>query len=194
MRGGGDRSRSRVRVLGVDPGTAVTGWGVIERRAGAVSHLAHGTVTPDVQATLPVKLAAIHDALVSRCAEWQPDVIALEKSFVGRNVQSAFRLGEVRGVVMLVAARAGLAIAEYSPAEVKLAVTGSGRAEKLQVARAIARELALAGALASDAADALALALCHAWSAPHHALASAVAQGPGLQRAVVAAIEREARA
>lgn len=161
MRGGGDRTRASVRVLGIDPGTAVTGWGVVEGRPGAFRHLGHGTVSPRAATTLPAKLEHIHIALVAQCATWHPDILALEKSFVGRNVQSAFRLGEVRGVVMLVAAAAGIAVAEYSPAAVKLAVTGNGRAEKTQVEHAIARELGLAGALPADAADALALALCH---------------------------------
>ena len=153
--------RESVRVLGIDPGTAVTGWGVVEGRPGAFRHLGHGTVSPPLKLTLARKLAHIHGAVVEQCATWRPHALALEKSFVGRNVQSAFRLGEVRGVVMLAAAAAGVAVAEYSPAETKLAVTGSGRAEKTQVERAIARELALDGAIAADAADALALALCY---------------------------------
>jgi crossover junction endodeoxyribonuclease RuvC len=150
MRGGGDRTPDDVRVLGIDPGTAVTGWGVVEGRPGAFRHLAHGTVAPPARTTLAAKLTCIHAALAAQCAAWRPDTLALEKSFVGRNVQSAFRLGEVRGVAMLAAAAAGVAVAEYSPAE-----------EKGQVERAIARELALAGVLEADAADALALALCH---------------------------------
>src|SRR6185369_7503251 len=100
---------------------------------GAFRHLAHGTVMAPARATLAAKLARIYAALVEQCAAWTPDVLALEKSFVGQNVQSAFRLGEVRGVAMLAAAGAGIAVTEYSPAEVKLAVTGSGRAEKTQV-------------------------------------------------------------
>jgi len=170
MRGGGKSARGELRVLGVDPGTAVTGWGVIERRGREVVHLGHGTVATHPRTALPVKLAAIHRALSDRCAEWRPHVLVIEKSFVGRNVQSAFRLGEVRGVAMLVAASAGLSVAEYSPAEVKLAVTGAGRAEKLQVARALARELALAGTIPPDAADALAVALCHLHAAPLRAI------------------------
>lgn len=153
-----------MRVLGVDPGTAVTGWGVIERRGGRVAHLAHGAVTPSPCVTLAVKLAAIHAALTDLCTAWRPDVVVLERNFVGRNVQSAFRLGEVRGVAMLVAASAGIGVAEYPPATVKLAVTGTGRAEKDQVQRAIARELGVAERLAPDAADALAIALCHVHS------------------------------
>jgi crossover junction endodeoxyribonuclease RuvC len=148
-------------VLGVDPGTTVTGWGVIERRGSALAYVAHGTVSNDARVPLARKLAVIHEALAERCAEWRPMVLALEKSFVGRNVQSAFRLGEVRGVAMLVAAARGLEVAEYSPAEVKLAVTGTGGAEKRQVQRAVARELGLTEPLVADAADALAVALCH---------------------------------
>lgn len=174
MRGGGDRTPECVRVLGIDPGTAVTGWGVVEGRPGAFRHVAHGTVVTSARATLPAKLTRIHAELAEHCATWRPDAFALEKSFVGRNVQSAFRLGEVRGVVMLAAAAAGISVAEYSPAEVKLAVTGSGRAEKEQVAHAIARELALAGTLPSDAADALALALCHLQTFRLRALLAAV--------------------
>jgi len=161
MRGADDRTPACMRVLGIDPGTAVTGWGVVEGRPGAFRHVAHGTVATRPNTSLATKLASIHAALTEHCATWRPDALALEKSFVGRNVQSAFRLGEVRGVVMLAAAAAGVPVAEYSPAETKLAVTGSGRAEKEQVEYAIVRELALAGRVAADAADALALALCH---------------------------------
>jgi crossover junction endodeoxyribonuclease RuvC len=157
----------------VDPGSVVTGWGVVERRGAAVVHVAHGTVRPAVGAGLPARLAAIHRALVDLCACHRPDVLALEKSFVGRNVQSAFRLGEVRGVALLVAATAGLPVAEYAPAEVKLAIAGNGRAEKGQVGRAIVRELVLAGAVPPDAADALAIALCHLHSARMQALGAA---------------------
>ena len=150
-----------VRVLGVDPGTAVTGWGVVERRAGRVAHLAHGAVTPRTRTTLAGKLAEIHGALSELCGAWRPDVLALERNFVGRNVQSAFRLGEVRGVAMLVAATAGIDVAEYPPATVKLAVAGTGRAEKEQIQRAVERELRVGERMVPDAADALAIALCH---------------------------------
>jgi crossover junction endodeoxyribonuclease RuvC len=102
-------------------------------------------------------------------------VLALEQNFVGRNVQSAFRLGEVRGVAMLAAATAGIVIAEYAPATVKLAVAGTGRAEKEQVQRAIARELRVVERLVPDAADALAIALCHLYSSRLTALLATVA-------------------
>jgi len=174
MRGGEERAGERLRVLGIDPGTAVTGWGVVERRGGAFVHLAHGTIATARGDALPRKLIAIHGMLAQRCAQWTPHTLALEKSFVGRNVQSAFRLGEVRGVAMLVAAALDLPVAEYSPAEVKLAVTGTGGADKRQVARAVARDLALvATSVRADAADALAIAICHLQSARMRQLAGA---------------------
>ena len=176
-RGGDRRAEPPVRVLGVDPGTAVTGWGVVERRNGRIAHLAHGAVTPPARISLPTKLAAVHAALSELCSTWHPDVLALEQNFVGRNVQSAFRLGEVRGIAMLAAATAGIVIAEYAPATVKLAVAGTGRAEKEQVQRAIARELRVVERLVPDAADALAIALCHLYSSRLTAvLATAVAR------------------
>lgn len=166
MRGGAETERETVRVLGIDPGSAVTGWGVLEKRGATVAHVAHGTIEPRPGTSLAVRLAAIHHALLDRCSDAGPHVIALEKSFVGKNVQSAFRLGEVRGVALLTASLAGLPIVEYSPAEVKLAVAGSGRAEKPQVARAVCRELGLDMPLPPDAADALAIALCHLHASP----------------------------
>lgn len=175
-RGGDTRGEPSLRVLGVDPGTAVTGWGLIERRDGRVGHLAHGAVITHARMTLATKLATIHATLLQLCGEWHPDVLALERNFVGRNVQSAFRLGEVRGVAMLVAATAGIAIAEYPPATVKLAVAGTGRAEKEQVQRAIVRELAVVDAgMVPDAADALAIALCHLHSSRLGAVLAAAA-------------------
>ena len=180
MRGGDSRAEV-VRVLGVDPGTAVTGWGVVERRAGHVSHLAHGAVTMHTRLTLAGKLAAIHAALAELCVEWRPDVLALERNFVGRNVQSAFRLGEVRGVAMLAAATAGIVVAEYPPATVKLAVAGTGRADKDQIQRAIVRELRVPAGLSPDAADALAIALCHLLTSRMTAvLAAATADAAGI--------------
>src|SRR6185312_10286320 len=98
MGGGGEQAVQRLRVFGVDPGTAVTGWGVVERHRGACVHVAHGTIDAPPRVSLPAKLVAIHRALTAHCAEWSPHALVIEKSFVGRNVQSAFRLGEVRGV------------------------------------------------------------------------------------------------
>lgn len=176
-RGGDRRVEPPVRVLGVDPGTAMTGWGLVERRDGRVAHLAHGAVATHTRMSLATKLAAIHAALTDLCATWRPDVLALEQNFVGRNVQSAFRLGEVRGIAMLAAASAGIVVAEYPPATVKLAVTGTGRAEKEQVQRAIVRELRVVERLVPDAADALAIALCHLHAARLTAVLAAATAG-----------------
>ena len=185
--GGAGRQGGRVptdqadgRVLGIDPGTAVTGWGVVERRGAGFAHLAHGTVVTRAGAPLAAKLVAIHAALADLWGAWAPAVLAIERTFVGRNVQSAFRLGEVRGVAMVVAAAAGAAVVEYTPAEVKLAVTGSGRAEKPQVQRMVARELGLAAPPAADAADALAVAICHLQSARMRLALAAVSGGRGV--------------
>jgi crossover junction endodeoxyribonuclease RuvC len=181
MRGGESRA-APMRVLGVDPGTAVTGWGVVERRDGTVVHLAHGGLSIAPRQSLVAKLSAIHAVLLDLCRHWRPDVLALEQSFVGRNVQSAFRLGEVRGVAMLVASASGIPVAEYAPATIKLAVTGTGRGEKEQVQRAIMQELRLTEAMTPDAADALAVALCHVHTSHLQTLlADAVAPGRRLR-------------
>ncbi len=175
---GGERRAEPVRVLGVDPGTAVTGWGVVERRDGAAVHLAHGGLSIAPRQSQVAKLSAIHAVLLDLCRHWRPDVLALEQSFVGRNVQSAFRLGEVRGVAMLAASASGIPVAEYAPATIKLAVTGTGRGEKEQVQRAIMQELRLTEPMTPDAADALAIALCHLHTSHIRTLlADAVAPG-----------------
>src|SRR6185369_15427458 len=153
-------------------------------RGGTVVHVAHGTIEPRSGASLAARLAAIHHALLDRCTDAVPSVIALEKNFVGKNVQSAFRLGEVRGVALLTASLAGLPIVEYGPAEVKLAVAGSGRAEKPQIARAVCRDLGLDAPIASDAADALAIALCHLYTSPlRDLIAATVAPGAPVRQA-----------
>ena len=174
MRGGGDKSEPAMRVLGVDPGSAVTGWGVVERGGGGGGGGGvHGVVRAPARMPRAGRLAAVHTVLTEVCAHWQPHVLALETSFVGRNVQSAFRLGEVRGVALLAAVSAGVGIAEYSPATVKLAVTGHGAADKIQIGRAVSIELRLAAELPADAADALAIALCHLHSSGLRSLIAA---------------------
>jgi crossover junction endodeoxyribonuclease RuvC len=107
------------------------------------------------------RLARIHRTLCEVCERFRPDVVVVEKSFVGDNVQTAFRLGEARGAVMVAAVHAGLSVAEYSPAEIKVAVTGSGRADKSQMQAMVERLLGLSGNIAADEADALAAAICH---------------------------------
>ena len=155
-----------MRVLGIDPGSRLTGWGVVEARALAFRHVASGTIDLSPGASLAVRLARLHAECTRLVAEWQPEVVVLERAFVGRNVQSAFRLGEARGAVLAAVASRGIALFEYAPAEVKLAAVGHGQADKSAVGRGVTARLGLAAQLAADAADALALALCHLQHAP----------------------------
>jgi len=157
-----------LRVLGVDPGTVRTGWGVIERTGRAVEFRAGGVITAKGFHSLPERLRVIYAGIVAVIRDWAPQVLSLEKAFLAYNVQSAFRLGEARGVVLVAAAQAGLGIAEYSPAEIKTAVVGYGRADKFQVQKAVfaflggRRAPEVSGLpVSKDATDALAAALCY---------------------------------
>ncbi|MBV8590411.1 MAG: crossover junction endodeoxyribonuclease RuvC [Acetobacteraceae bacterium] len=150
-----------MRVIGVDPGNAVTGFGVVER-SGSMQYVAAGTVRGRGIVPRPQRLATIYQKLLELLDRYTPDVMSLERSFVAINVQSAFALGEARAVAMLAAAHRGLDVFEYTPTDVKLSVAGYGRADKRQVKQMVRRTLTLDdGELADDAADALAIALCH---------------------------------
>ncbi len=148
-------------MLGVDPGSVVTGWGVVERAGRGIRYVASGTISTRGCPSFPTRLHRIHEEIRRLIQRWTPGEVGLERAFVARNVQAAFRLGEARGAVLVGAAAEGLDIHEYAPAAVKLAVTGSGRADKEQVACGVARVLRLDAPLAADAADALAVAVCH---------------------------------
>lgn len=164
-----------MRALGIDPGSRVTGWGVVEARGTALSHVASGVIPLKPTLSLAVRLAHLYAECQRLLAAWQPEVVVLERAFVARNVQSAFRLGEARGAVLAAVAAAGTALHEYAPAEVKLAAVGHGGADKDAVGRGVVARLRLTGRLAADAADALALALCHLQQAP---LAARLAAAP----------------
>ena len=167
---GGDLS---LRILGIDPGSSVTGFGVVERRGARVVHVAHGTLRPRRGAALADRLAAIQTGLGTVIAEHRPQVVVVERVFAGRSVRSALVLGHARGVALVTAALAGLSVLEYTAPEIKLAVVGTGAAEKRQVQAMVTRLLGLTTAPALDAADALAAALCHAHRGPLGALAAA---------------------
>jgi crossover junction endodeoxyribonuclease RuvC len=160
------RATSSIRVLGVDPGTVHTGWGVIERQGSKLVFCAAGVITAKAFRSLPERLRVIYAGLVEVIDTWTPQIFSLEKAFLAYNVQSAFRLGEARGVALLAAAQAGLRISEYNPTEIKTAVVGYGRAEKTQIQKAV---FALVSGsrtpqtlkLPVDATDALAAAICH---------------------------------
>jgi crossover junction endodeoxyribonuclease RuvC len=162
-----------MRILGIDPGSVATGWGVVERRGSQCAHVAHGTVRPSRGAALPARLADLHAAIGRIVATHAPERVVVERVFVGRSVRSALVLGQARGAVLAALAGAGLAIEEITAQHVKLAVTGTGAAEKVQVQAMVKRLLALAETPPRDAADALAAAL--AWNplASVHGLAGA---------------------
>jgi crossover junction endodeoxyribonuclease RuvC len=155
-----------MRVIGVDPGNAVTGFGVVERNE-SLHYLGAGTIRGRGIIPRPQRLASIYENLLRVLDRYTPDAMSLERSFVAINVQSAFALGEARAVAMLAAARHGLEVFEYTPTDVKLSVAGYGRADKRQVKQMVCRTLMLndGSELADDAADALALALCHVFQA-----------------------------
>jgi crossover junction endodeoxyribonuclease RuvC len=154
-----------VKIFGIDPGTDRTGYGCIETAGGRHHLVICGTLSAPAKSSFPDKLKHVHDGLVALLAEHRPDCVAVENIFYARNVRSALKLGHARGVALLAAAEAGLPVAEYSPAEIKLAVVGFGRAEKQQVQQMIKLLLHLAAAPSPhDAADALAVAICHVHS------------------------------
>lgn len=162
------RSGPSVRVLGVDPGTVRTGWGVVERQGRTIKFCAGGVLTAKGFHSLPERLRVIHAGIIEVIHTWAPQVLSLEKAFLAYNVQSAFRLGEARGVVLLAGAQSGLRLVEYNPTEIKTAVVGYGRAEKMQVQKAVFALLgdghkpgALGLPTSPDATDALAAAICH---------------------------------
>jgi crossover junction endodeoxyribonuclease RuvC len=153
-----------MRILGIDPGSNATGFGVVERRGGRLIHVAHGTVRPPRGAPLAVRLEYLHGAIRQLVAEYRPDVAVVEQVFVAASPRAALVLGQARGAVLSAVGAAGLAVSEYTASQVKQAVTGNGRAGKAQVKTMVRRLLGLDRAPASDAADALAVAIRHAHS------------------------------
>lgn len=150
-----------MRVLGVDPGTSTTGWGVVEAARPLARHVASGVIALPARLSLAERLRKIHRTVGNLIEVHRPEALGLERVFVSRNVQSAFRLGEARGAVLVAAAESGVPVFEYTPAEVKQAVVGYGRADKPQMQRAVAILLGIDGLGRADEADALAVAICH---------------------------------
>jgi len=153
-----------MRVLGLDPGLRQTGWGIIDMTDNRLRHVADGVVRSDSSLSLAERLVQLHDGIAAILTAFSPDEAAVEETFVNKNPESTLKLGQARGIALLVPARAGLAVGEYAPTRIKQAVVGTGRAAKEQVGMMV-RTL-LPGCLAEtpDAADALAVAICHA----HH--------------------------
>ncbi len=153
-----------MRLIGFDPGLRPTGWGVIEVSGSRLRHVANGLVTSDGEASTAIRLTQIYDGLAAILAEHQPALAAVEETFVNTNAATTLKLGLARGVVLLAPARAGLDVAEYSANVVKKAVVGAGHADKTQVQMMVRRLLPGVAFAGPDAADALAVAICHA----HH--------------------------
>lgn len=147
-------------VMGVDPGSRHTGFGVIRGNGNQLDHLAHGQIAPKARAPLELRLCQIYDGLIALLQEHQPQSLALEDMFLAINVQTAFILGQVRGVVLLAAAQAGVPVHVYPPLTVKKAVVGYGQATKAQVKMMVENLLGLTVA-GHHAADALAVGVCH---------------------------------
>jgi crossover junction endodeoxyribonuclease RuvC len=159
------------RVLGVDPGTATTGYGVVEETEAGLRALAYGVVTTRSRTPMPERLQTIHRELARLAREWEPDVAAVEEIYFSVNVRTAMSVGQARGVALLAMADAGLAVAEYNPSAVKQALTGYGRADKHQIQEMVRLLLGLTETpRPDDAADALAVAICHIHSAALRAL------------------------
>lgn len=153
-------------IIGVDPGTALLGYGIIESGDQPVM-IASGAVSTAPDENMPGRLLRLYDAMTTLIAVHEPDVVAIEQLFFARNVTTAIAVGQARGVALLAAARAGITVAEYTPSEVKHAIAGYGKATKQQMQEMVRLILALDTApRPDDAADALAVALCHAQTAP----------------------------
>jgi len=151
-------------ILGLDPGLGTTGWGLIQADGNRLSHLANGQLKTDASETLPRRLSHLASQLEAIIADHAPEAAAVEEVFVNKNPQSTLKLGQARGVVLMVAARAGIDVGEYAARLVKKAVVGTGGAEKAQVHAMIQRLLPGVKIAGPDAADALAVAITHA----HH--------------------------
>ena len=162
-----------MRILGLDPGLRHTGWGILDIDGSHLRHVADGRVDTSEKDALSVRLLALQDGLAEIIACYRPDTAAIEETFVNKNPTSTLKLGMARGVVMLAPARAGLAVTEYGANHIKKSVVGVGHADKVQVQTMVARLLPGIALSSADAADALAVAICHA----HHSQTSARVRG-----------------
>ena len=164
MRQGKERAKSMI-ILGIDPGLAIVGWGVIEYKNAKFRTIAYGSLRTPAGMTTEARLSSIFDGMNELIAKYKPEAVAVEELFFTNNVTTGIRVAEARGVILLAAQRAGLAIREYTPMQVKQAVTGYGRAEKRQVIAMVTMLLGLPKPpTPDDTADALAIAVCDAHS------------------------------
>jgi crossover junction endodeoxyribonuclease RuvC len=165
-----------IRILGIDPGLRRTGWGIIEAAGSRLIHVACGSACSDDRAALGARLVALHDALAWVVDEFRPDEAAVEATFVNKDAAATLKLGQARGIALVVPAKAGVPIAEYAPNLVKKTIVGAGHGDKAQIRMMIGVLLPKASPNSHDAADALAIAITHA----HH-------RGSAILRAAVLA-------
>jgi crossover junction endodeoxyribonuclease RuvC len=150
-----------LKVLGIDPGSRITGYGVVEKQQHGLVELLHGEIRPAKDDYFSAGMVTIYDQLTAVIDKIKPDAVAIEDIFYGKNIKSLIKQGHVRGVAILAGAMRGIPVFEYAPLEIKQAVVGYGRAEKSQVQMMVTRILHLQTVPAADAADALAVAICH---------------------------------
>ncbi|MDD2273541.1 MAG: crossover junction endodeoxyribonuclease RuvC [Desulfuromonadaceae bacterium] len=148
-------------VLGIDPGSRITGYGIVKKAGNRLIHIDNGAIFTDTALDFPGRLKKIFDGLVEVIAHYKPDQVAIENIFFSTNAQSALKLGQARGAAIVAAVHCGLPVAEYSALQVKQAVVGQGRAEKGQVQKMLKALLGLPETAQADASDALAVAICH---------------------------------
>ncbi len=153
-----------IRILGIDPGLRRTGWGLVEIAGNRLAFIACGSVETDQRAALAVRLLTIHDALARIVADFRPDEAAVEATFVNKDAAATLKLGQARGIAMVVPARSGVPVAEYAPNLIKKTIVGAGHADKAQIRMMVGVLLPKADPRSEDAADALAIAVTHA----HH--------------------------
>lgn len=159
-----------VRIIGIDPGLRRCGWGVIESSGNRLGFVACGTLSPDAGNTLAVRLAELHAGLAALIAQFRPDEAAVEETFVNQGARSALQLGQARGIALMTPASLGLPVGEYAANLVKKSVVGTGHADKGQIQLMVKTLLPAASFKGADAADALAIAICHAHHRMHRKL------------------------
>jgi len=152
-------------ILGIDPGSRITGYGLISKEGNRLIHIDNGAIFTQSAKDFPQRLEQIFSGLSAIIAQYQPEAVAVENVFLAKNAQSALKLGQARGAAIVAAVNVGLSVFEYTALQVKQAVVGSGRAEKVQVQQMIKALLNLPEVAQEDASDALAVAVCHAHSA-----------------------------
>ena len=167
-----------MRVIGFDPGLRRTGWGVVDVAGSRITHVGNGVCTSG-EGDLALRLARLHEAIGRVVTEFRPDQAAVEHTFVNKDAAGTLKLGQARAISLLVPAQAGIPVAEYAPNAVKKAVVGVGHADKVQIQHMVKLLLPGVNLAGADSADALAVAICHAWSAGANArMAQALEAAP----------------